>query len=707
LEIEKVMGSVLLFEMPPEINRCLCDQLTEQQIENVIGQQALADALALRAGDVEAIVVSAACDAEQRVAEQVSEVDADIAVLILCHPTNFEQVAQSLRFSVSLGPDVHPIMASPAESLPELVKEASIRTRQRRRYHNLLAAATSGTESRQAVPSNLAEEIRSSEERFRLVVEAASDPIITIEADGRIHSANSATESVFGYSPSEMIGKPIAIIMPGPIRERQAAAFSKYLISGKRSMPWGGVRFQGRRKNGTQIPLEICISEFAAGKIRVFTAVFHDLTERIAIEEEFRVDAARLKESNVSFRRVLEEELVEKEMLKRLARLMARVDSSLSLEESLDSLFDAFATVVPYERMAYVMLEDDGETVQSIWVKSMLPVTQGPVGYSSNSEGSSLKEILATGRPQIIDDLRSYLRTHPGSENTRRILAEGLRSNLTCPLIALGRSVGFIFFSSVRPNAYTSHHVEILMRIADQLAVIVERGRLWRELIEAQRSLELRNKFIQAVFGRYTSDAIARLVLSSSGGLNMGGETRTLTVLFADLRGFSQLCAELDPQRVIRLLNIHLGTMTEVIMTHEGTIDEFMGDGVLVIFGAPLFVADHASRAVACAIAMDRAMDSVRKQLSEEGLPAVEMGIAVHTGTVVAGNIGSEKRSKYGIVGAAVNLVTQIESFTGAGQILCSEDTLREAGDAACFEKGPVIEAKGTGEPVQTFAICL
>jgi class 3 adenylate cyclase len=245
------------------------------------------------------------------------------------------------------------------------------------------------------------------------------------------------------------------------------------------------------------------------------------------------------------------------------------------------------------------------------------------------------------------------------------------------------------------------------MRIADQLAVIVERGRLWRELIEAQRSLELRNKFIQAVFGRYTSDAIARLVLSSSQGLNMGGETRTLSVLFSDLRGFSQLCAELDPQRVIRLLNIHLGTMTEVIMAHEGTIDEFMGDGVLVIFGAPLFVVDHAQRAVACAIAMERAMDNVRKQLSEEGLPAVEMGIAVHTGTVVAGNIGSEKRSKYGIVGAAVNLVTQMESFTDAGQILCSEDTLRDAKADVCFEKGPVIEAKGTGDPVQTFALRL
>jgi PAS domain S-box-containing protein len=537
------------------------------------------------------------------------------------------------------------------------------------------------------------------------VVEAASDPIITIEADGRIHSANSSTERVFGYSPSDLIGKPITILMPDSLSKRHTAAFSKYLRAGKRTMPWGGVRFQGRHKSGAERPVELCIGEFAVEGRQVFTGVFHDLTERMKTEEKLRSEAARLKESNLSFRRVLEEELVEKEMMERLAELMTGVDSALSLEESLDRMFDAFATVITYERMAYALVEDDGKTVRSMWVRSVLPVTMIPVGYSSNTEGTSLEGILETGRPHIINDLRSYLHANPGSENTRRILAEGLRSNLTCPLITMGKPVGFLFFSSVRPNAYTGVHVEIFMRIADQFAVIVERGRLWRVLTETQRALELRNKFIKDVFGRYTSDAIASQVLGSSKGLKMGGQTRTVTVLFADLRGFSQICAALDPQRVIRLLNIHLGTMTDVIMTHEGTIDEFMGDGVLVIFGAPHFLVDHASRAVACAIAMERAMDSVRKQLSEEGLPAVGMGIAVHTGTVVAGNIGSEKRSKYGIVGAAVNLVTRIESFTDAGQILCSEDTIREAGDTLCFEKGSVIEAKGTGEPVQTFSI--
>jgi adenylate cyclase len=134
-------------------------------------------------------------------------------------------------------------------------------------------------------------------------------------------------------------------------------------------------------------------------------------------------------------------------------------------------------------------------------------------------------------------------------------------------------------------------------------------------------------------------------LLNSEEALSLGGETRTVPVLFADLRGFTTLCTKLDPQRVVDLLNIHFSAMTDVITDHEGTIDELIGDGMLVIFGAPVFTPNHARRGVACALAMNRTMDDVREHLSEQGLPPIEMGIALHTGTIVAGNIGSKKRA--------------------------------------------------------------
>jgi class 3 adenylate cyclase len=381
------------------------------------------------------------------------------------------------------------------------------------------------------------------------------------------------------------------------------------------------------------------------------------------------------------------------------------VDSALTLEEALEQLFETFQAVVPYDRMGCALVDAEGQTARSIWLRSTSPEVQIGVDYSARLEGSSLQDILASGRPRILNDLEAHLREHPDSENARRIVAEGMRSSLTCPVIAMGKPVGFLFFSSTRPHTYDDAHVEIYLRVAEHLSFILEKARLYQQLIEAKREVEVRNRLIAEVFGRYTSEAIVSQLLESPEGLKMGGETRKVTVLFADLCGFTPLCAALDPQRVVRLLNIFLGAMADVIMGHRGTIDEFLGDAILAIFGAPVFAVDDARRALACSIAMQRAMDGVNRRLSDEGLPAVEMGIAVHTGEVVVGNIGSSRRAKYGVVGAAVNLATRMETYTAGGQILCSEDTLREVGDIVDFDERVEIGVKGLSEPVQAFSV--
>jgi adenylate cyclase len=126
------------------------------------------------------------------------------------------------------------------------------------------------------------------------------------------------------------------------------------------------------------------------------------------------------------------------------------------------------------------------------------------------------------------------------------------------------------------------------------------------------------------------------------------------------------------------LLNEYLSAMTEVIFEAGGTIDEFLGDAILVFFGAPLIRPDHARAAVLCALRMQQAMDDVRKRLTAQGLPRVEAGIGIHTGEVVVGNIGSEKRAKFGAVGQAINLAARIEGLTAGGQVLISDNT-REA----------------------------
>ncbi len=198
------------------------------------------------------------------------------------------------------------------------------------------------------------------------------------------------------------------------------------------------------------------------------------------------------------------------------------------------------------------------------------------------------------------------------------------------------------------------------------------------ELTENKRQLEIRNRFIREAFGRYLSDDVVTGLLEAPEGLALGGEKRTVTIMMTDLRGFSALADGLDPEEVVTLLNGFLETMTGIIQKWSGTIDEFIGDAILVLFGAPLRRPDDHLRAAACAIEMQLAMPGVNARNQAKGLPAVEMGIGLHTGEVVVGNIGSALRAKYGVVGRAVNFASRVESYTVGGQILISE-TLRNA----------------------------
>jgi len=215
------------------------------------------------------------------------------------------------------------------------------------------------------------------------------------------------------------------------------------------------------------------------------------------------------------------------------------------------------------------------------------------------------------------------------------------------------------------------------------------------DLHDANQDLERHNQFVRNTFGRYLSDDVVSSLLDTPDGLQLGGETRRVTILMSDLRGFTSLAARFAPEQVVSILNRYLGAMVEVITRYEGTIDEFIGDAILVIFGAPIRREDHARRGVACATAMQLAMDSVNDANRHDGLPEIEMGIGVNTGEVVVGNIGSDTRAKYGVVGSAVNLTSRIESYTVGGQILISEATRREVEDIVRVGKRLEIEAKG------------
>ena len=206
---------------------------------------------------------------------------------------------------------------------------------------------------------------------------------------------------------------------------------------------------------------------------------------------------------------------------------------------------------------------------------------------------------------------------------------------------------------------------------------------------------------VEQVFGRYLTDEVVEVLLRSPQGQQLGGTSREVTLLMSDLRDFSGLARRLGPHDVVRVLNHYLGEMTEIVQAHGGTLDEIIGDAMFVLFNAPLEQPEHALRAVECALAMQAAMDDVNAWNTAAGLPTLGMGIAVHTGEVVVGNIGSRLRQKYGVVGENVNLTARIEGEAGEGQVIASGATAAQVGDRLLAGTRRTAALKGHPEPIE------
>lgn len=335
---------------------------------------------------------------------------------------------------------------------------------------------------------------------------------------------------------------------------------------------------------------------------------------------------------------------------------------------------------------------------------AIIYTTQVSGDYACSFVSENLSAIMAYAPWEMRDDKKFWVkRLHP--DDSARVFAELDR--------LIGKGGGAIEY---RFRHRDGHYIWIQdtftvtrdeegkpKEIVGSWADISDRKRIEAELQRLAEQVELRNRFIRETFGRYLTDEVVDAVLESPTGLQMGGEKRKVTMLMADLRGFTSLSERLPPERVVAMINRYLSTMVSVTKRYNGTIDDFIGDAIFVLFDAPIWKDDDAERAVACAIAMQLAMDSINEQNRREDLPEIEMGIGVHTGQVIVGNIGSPERMKYDVMGSHVNLTSRIQSCTTGGQILISETTRQEVGRTLKVGRQMEVKAKGVEHPVTLF----
>ena len=177
---------------------------------------------------------------------------------------------------------------------------------------------------------------------------------------------------------------------------------------------------------------------------------------------------------------------------------------------------------------------------------------------------------------------------------------------------------------------------------------------------------------------RYTSPDIADYALMTAEGQKRGGQTKNVTILMSDLRGFTALGAKLSAEELITVLNHYFEAMVAVIQKYKGTVIEFLGDGIFTVFGAPKDIPEHATLAVKCAVEMQAALKAVNEWNEKNGFPPLEMGVGINTGDAVVGNIGSDKKMKYGCMGSTVNITGRLESLTVGGQVFITDNTRQQ-----------------------------
>ena len=265
-----------------------------------------------------------------------------------------------------------------------------------------------------------------------------------------------------------------------------------------------------------------------------------------------------------------------------------------------------------------------------------------------------------------------------------------LARRVTSPLRVLTRSVAQVAAGDLSQT--------LPVRSRDEVGQLTQ---TFNEMLDGLRQRD----FIRDTFGRYVSPEVVRTLIESPAGLNLGGEKRDVTILMSDLRGYTHLSEQYDPAVTVQMLNSYLARMTNIIIEHGGTINEFIGDAIFAIFGAPLAYADHAERAAACALAMQLAMTEVNQANAAQGWPALEMGIGVNSGEAVVGNIGSEKRAKFGVLGHTVNLTARVEGNTIGGQILLSPFTYERLRQIADVRPPLSVQVKGISEPLLLYEL--
>src|ERR1700752_930048 len=278
------------------------------------------------------------------------------------------------------------------------------------------------------------------------------------------------------------------------------------------------------------------------------------------------------------------------------------------------------------------------------------------------------------------------------------IVSQGVRSTICSPLVAETRVHGALYADRLDPfAAFKPDDLELISAVAAQTAIAVENARAHERLA--------REEVARANYSRFLPEYVVKQMLENPDSFKLGGVNQTITILFADIRGFTRISEHAPPEKIVSLLNRYFSAMTDIIFAHGGTLDKYLGDGLMALFGAPTATPDDASNALNAAVAMQRRLLGINQELRDEGLAEIGVGMGLHTGSVVVGYIGSERRSEYTAIGDTVNTSSRLESNALGGEILISDATAKAAHSRYKLKPREPIMVKNRQQPVMLWEV--
>jgi adenylate cyclase len=278
------------------------------------------------------------------------------------------------------------------------------------------------------------------------------------------------------------------------------------------------------------------------------------------------------------------------------------------------------------------------------------------------------------------------------------IIQHRIVSAMCVPLRVEDRILGSIYVDSRKANAsFTEEDLELFASLASQSAMAIDNVRLHEQVVESEKKKQDLSRFL--------SPDVVDKIMRDGATLSHGGEKTLATTLFCDIRGFTTISERLTPQEVVSLLNEHFTAMTEIIFQFQGSINKFMGDAVMAVFGAPIAIGNDASNAVRAAFAMMKKNEELNQLRAQEHRPQFQIGIGIDTGQVSAGYVGSPMRLEYTVIGDRVNTASRFCGMAKPGQIIIGHDTWLSARENIEVRAIGTVVLKGKGEPVQAYEV--